>query len=115
MFVYAETYKNCLGGDHFVTQLEHMQFGLYLYLFVMTGILMRKGSSYYEVAICVGSFGIHFWAMKKFQRDFGQTWRSLPFRELVSEDEEEKLHAPKTPEDLRKRRETFTEPDLVPP
>lgn len=114
LFVYAESYKSCLGGDHFVTQLEHIHFALYLYIFVMVGILMRKGSSYCEVAICVGSLGIHYWSMQKFRRDFGQTWLSLPFRELASEDDEDKLNAPKTPEEFRKRKETFTEPDLIP-
>jgi len=115
LFVYAETYKDCLGGDHFVSQIEHIQFGLYLYLFVMVGILMRKASSNTEVAICAGSFGIHFWAMRKLARDFGQTWLSLPFRELASEDEEDKLNAPQTPEEFRKRKNTFTEPDIIPP
>jgi len=55
LFVYAETAKPDLGGEFFVTQLKHVQYGMHLYVVLMAGALLQRSSSTYPGIIAGAS------------------------------------------------------------
>eukprot|EP00931_Biecheleriopsis_adriatica_P077842 TRINITY_DN5132_c0_g1_i2.p1 TRINITY_DN5132_c0_g1~~TRINITY_DN5132_c0_g1_i2.p1 ORF type:complete len:796 (-),score=169.31 TRINITY_DN5132_c0_g1_i2:6-2393(-) len=80
LVVYAEGVKADLGGEFFVSQLWHLQQGLLIYILLMTGVLLERGSTYGPGMISASSLAmwLHFY------RRFGHKFHteSLPIREL---------------------------------
>mmetsp|Transcript_77288 Transcript_77288/g.250152 ORF Transcript_77288/g.250152 Transcript_77288/m.250152 type:complete len:1162 (-) Transcript_77288:249-3734(-) len=70
LFVYAETRKSDLGGDFFLRQLVHIQQGLFLYIVLMTGVLMEKSDSWVPGAISASSFAYLTNSFMRFQKEF---------------------------------------------
>jgi len=79
LLVFAETRKPDLGGYFWVSQLRHIFVGLYIYLSVMVGVFMRRGSTYWPMVISASAFVYVFWSRKRF--DLAFFWENLPFME----------------------------------
>jgi hypothetical protein len=77
LVVFAETRKHDLGGVFFVTQMWHVQFGLFIYLLLIVGILSNRGERG-QVVISALSFIYLLYSMHRF-RAFA--WEYLPFAE----------------------------------
>lgn len=82
LITFAETRKNDLGGQFFVQQLWHVQYGLILYVLLMCGVLAKHGDKGH-VVICALSFLYLFYSMHRFS---SFAWESLPFAEWCTEE-----------------------------
>merc|ERR1712039_881835 len=94
-FVYAETAKPDLGGEFFITQLKHVQYGMHLYVVLMTGALLQRSSTTYPGIIAGSALVVTIWARDKFKREF--RWEFLEFNELdeVLDEEHKRMRASK--------------------
>lgn len=70
LFVFAETKKADAGGDFFYESLVEVQQGLFLYIILMTGVLMEKAASWVPGAISAASFAWHLSSYFTFRREF---------------------------------------------
>mmetsp|Transcript_149497 Transcript_149497/g.272137 ORF Transcript_149497/g.272137 Transcript_149497/m.272137 type:complete len:818 (+) Transcript_149497:86-2539(+) len=53
---YAEGKKKDLGGAHFALQLLHVHLGLLIYIILMTGLMVQRGTSWGPAAISATTF-----------------------------------------------------------
>jgi len=74
---FAEARKPDLGGNFWVSQLEHLFIGLGVYTVMMTGVLWRRGRDYWPMIICAPSVLFVCVAYLRFQEEF--CWRKLPY------------------------------------
>jgi len=78
--VFCEKKKPDLGGVFYVTQLQHVQQGMFIYLILMTGVLLERASDMWPGFIA----GLCLIFMREsyagFKRQF--RWESLSFEEL---------------------------------
>jgi len=104
LLVYAEDPKPDLGGVFFVQQLVHLQKGLFIYLALMIGVLLRRGPSYGPVFVGVGALVYMAYKYDRFHVRFG-CWHTLPFEEVVD--------AAKHPKRVSSR-SSYVQPELDP-
>eukprot|EP00448_Togula_jolla_P016328 CAMPEP_0170583920 /NCGR_PEP_ID=MMETSP0224-20130122/8410_1 /TAXON_ID=285029 /ORGANISM="Togula jolla, Strain CCCM 725" /LENGTH=764 /DNA_ID=CAMNT_0010907315 /DNA_START=78 /DNA_END=2372 /DNA_ORIENTATION=+ len=102
LVVFAETKKPDLGGVFFCTQLHHLQQGMFLYIILMTGVLLQRDTHTYPGLIAGSSLVYMYFSYNKFR---GIRWQSLCFQELVegSKASEKKRVA---------SRDTYQQPEL---
>lgn len=79
LLVFAETRKTDLGGIFWVTMLEHLQYGLLVFVVLMIGVLSGRSYSPWPVVVAAPSLPFAILAVKMFQDDF--LWESLPLSE----------------------------------
>jgi len=84
LVVFAETRKPDLGGAFFVQQLQHLHKGLYIYVTLMIGVLLRRGRDYGPMIVAVGAMLYQYRVHEKFELWF--RWEQLPFEEIVNDD-----------------------------
>jgi hypothetical protein len=82
LFVYAESIKGDLGGEFVVTQLEHIQYALYLYVGLMTGLLHERAANKWPAVISFAAFGLVYACKRRFENKFMGQFTSLPFTEI---------------------------------
>jgi hypothetical protein len=88
LVMYAETKKEDSGGVFFVQALHQTQQGLFIYIAVMTGVLLERSASSVPGMIAACAFFGNGFFMKRFDDDF--RWESMDFKELDSLDEEDR-------------------------
>mmetsp|Transcript_118145 Transcript_118145/g.329434 ORF Transcript_118145/g.329434 Transcript_118145/m.329434 type:complete len:801 (+) Transcript_118145:70-2472(+) len=104
LLVFAETRKPDLGGYFWVTQLDHLQKGLLIYVLTMVGVLARTGHSRRPAGLALTALAL--WAVA-YRRMHAMRWRSLPLEELGEPSE----HAAA---ELRSSlRGTYVQPELL--
>jgi len=91
MFVFAETRKNDLGGVFWVRQLDHIQYGLFIYICLEVGCLAQRGDGNWPWMLSMPAFLIWAWMFTSFKR---LRWESLPFEEVAELSESAKAAAP---------------------
>jgi hypothetical protein len=77
--VFAETRKYDLGGPFFVKKMVHLQFGVGLYITLMTGIFLERSMRFGPVLISGSAFIYWFYCLWRFQGAFH--WEYLPFKD----------------------------------
>jgi len=103
LLVYAETRKADLGGHFWVTQLDHLQKGLVIYVATMVGVLFEKGRSRRPCTLALGALIYLAFSYRKFH---AMRWQTLPFQELANAEKAEG-HVRRT------TRETYVQPELL--
>lgn len=102
LFTFAESKKPDLGGMFWYTQLRHVQQSLFVYIALMTGVLMQKGSTVYPGCIAASSYAFLFYTYQRFKLF---RWENLEFEDVKEYDS----HA----RDLRKPTlNSYKQPDL---
>merc|ERR1719263_2753765 len=112
LFNFAEIVKPDLGGPFFVSQMKHVQQGLFIYITLMAGVLFYRGYAEDGVSgpggtpgiIAGGAFLYAIPMYNRFDRKFH--WVDLPY-EVVSRDDEQSV-----PKRLA-RRSTYQQPELM--
>jgi hypothetical protein len=87
LVTYAEVMKGDSGGCLFVQAVTQLQQGLFIYITLMTGVLLERADTVVPGAIAAAAFCVNGYAMKLFQDSF--RWESLDFKELDSCDEQD--------------------------
>eukprot|EP00927_Polykrikos_kofoidii_P041940 TRINITY_DN3581_c0_g1_i4.p1 TRINITY_DN3581_c0_g1~~TRINITY_DN3581_c0_g1_i4.p1 ORF type:complete len:902 (-),score=125.90 TRINITY_DN3581_c0_g1_i4:206-2911(-) len=100
--VYAEMKKVDLGGVFFVQQLVHLQKSMYLYGFLMIGVLLQRSSKVYPGVIAAGSVLYLHYSHTKFYSLF--EWQCLPLEHLKDAGKSRKRVA---------SRNTYEQPELL--
>lgn len=111
LLVYAEGRKPDMGGEYWVQQLHHLQEGLIIYIFVMTGVILDRASSgppgsgqgYVGIAVAVALL-YQVVSYNRFYHRFH--WRSMSLRDVKNDHKHEK----RTP-----TRRTYDQPELYDP
>lgn len=93
LFVYAETVKADLGGEFYVQQLKHLQEGLFIFVALMTGVLLQRSTSVVPAIIAGSSFVFVYYTYGSFKKDF--RWEFLEFAEIDDEAPEVPHRKPK--------------------
>jgi len=83
LFVFSEVRKPDLGGVFFFESMKHVQQGLFLYVALMTGVLMERASSLYPAGIAFLCLLYSVSEYRYFLREF--RWELLEFHELKGE------------------------------
>jgi len=81
LVVFAETRKDDSGGAFWVTQLEHLQFGLLIYITLQVGVLAERSETRFPYILTMPAYGIWLVMFIRFKQ--AMRWESLPFEELV--------------------------------
>jgi len=107
--VFAETKKPDLGGEFWVTSMKHCQFGVLVYILVMTAALYQRADSPYPAAIA-GLSLIH-WVDSVIAFNDKFCWESLSQEEVIAIQQQEELGQA---HQMRKAlRGTYIQPELV--
>jgi len=120
LFMFAETKKADLGGDFFFRQLVHTQQGLFLYVVLMTGVLMEMSDSWVPGAISASSFAYLMNTYYRFHAEFqlremglhemeGAGGPELARLGLYSDDRQ------RPPQEVSSTGEHYKQPELPPP
>lgn len=91
--VFSESKKADLGGVFFVAQLRHVQQGLFIYIILMTGVLMQRDRDWWPGMLAAGGLIFQYISYSKFQSTF--RWETLSFEQLTDiemKDEEGDVH-----------------------
>jgi len=105
LFTYAESKKPDLGGFFWYTQLRHIQQSLFIYIALMTGVLMQKGSTVIPGCIAASSYAFMFYTYQRFKLF---RWENLEFEDVKEYDS--------NTWDLRKpSRSSYKQPELPQP
>jgi len=91
LFVFAETRKNDLGGVFWVRQLDHIQYGLLIYIVLEVGCLAQRGDGNWPWMLSMPAFVIWAWMFARVKR---LRWESLPFEQVAGVTESAKGVAP---------------------
>ncbi|CAE7437319.1 ERD4 [Symbiodinium sp. CCMP2592] len=86
LLVYSETTKPDLGGEFWCLQLQHLQKGLFLYVALMTSVLLERSDSLGPPGIAAGAGVLLLQQYLQFKRKY--QWRCLPFEDLVHVDDD---------------------------
>lgn len=80
IIVFAETRKTDMGGMFWVTQLEHLQIGLMLYILLQVGVLAERCETRTPSLLTMPAFLIWVVMFRRFKQSL--LWKSLPFEEV---------------------------------
>jgi len=105
LFCFAETRKPDSGGYFWCTQLKHSQQGLFIYVALMTGVLLQKAYSVIPGIIAGSSFALLLYYYEQFKL---LRWEHLEFADVKEYDS--------LPGMLRdSTRISYKQPELPPP
>uniref|UniRef100_A0A7S1MH41 CSC1/OSCA1-like 7TM region domain-containing protein n=1 Tax=Alexandrium catenella TaxID=2925 RepID=A0A7S1MH41_ALECA len=93
LVVFAETRKTDLGGLFFVTQLKHVQQGEFVYVALMTGVLLQRSKTVVPGIVAACAFLPLFYTYNKFKK---YRWEYMEFSEV--KDYDQKLRDGEIPE-----------------
>jgi len=124
LFTFAETKKSDLGGDFFLRQLLHTQQGVFLYVVLMTGVLMERSDTWVPGAIAASSFAYLTNSFLRFQSEF--QLREMGLHEIQHEgsgDKSLRIYSiddssgsnEEEPPDQYQSDEHYKQPELPPP
>jgi hypothetical protein len=82
---FAEIRKPDLGGVFWVTQLRHVQQGMFIYLIVMTGVLLERDEKVWPGVICASAFAYLYFSYSRFNKIF--RWETLCLEDVALADE----------------------------
>ncbi|CAK9023214.1 unnamed protein product [Durusdinium trenchii] len=85
LFVWVEEKKSDLGGVFWVTSLEQVQQGLFLFVLLMTGVLAERASNFVPSFIAASSCVFVYWSYVSFKRR--HRWQHLEVEEILQEEE----------------------------
>mmetsp|Transcript_21295 Transcript_21295/g.45301 ORF Transcript_21295/g.45301 Transcript_21295/m.45301 type:complete len:875 (+) Transcript_21295:134-2758(+) len=78
-FVYVETRKADLGGVFWYTMLRHVQQGLFLFITLMTGVLLQRSRFWAPGIISAAAYIFQYFSFRRFHEQF--RWEFLDFQE----------------------------------
>jgi len=110
---FCEIKKPDLGGVFYVNQLMHVQQGSFIYIILMTGVLLERDATYYPCMISGSALIFQHISYARFKSNF--RWESLSFEEL-----EDLTHAPsmtskfcKSPAVQKSSSAKYEQPELI--
>jgi len=107
--VYAETKKADLGGKFWVLSLQHLQFGIIIYICGMSGVLAERSLTWKPMLLSICAVFYMLESMWVFKGKFH--WESVSHEEVVKTQRREEAGV-----DYRYRaamRDTYLQPELV--
>mmetsp|Transcript_31269 Transcript_31269/g.68508 ORF Transcript_31269/g.68508 Transcript_31269/m.68508 type:complete len:859 (-) Transcript_31269:347-2923(-) len=101
---YSESRKPDLGGVFWCTQLHHLQQGMFLYIMLMTGVLLERAS--HPLPGCIAGSCLVFMAIsyRRFQTFF--QWDHLPLEHTAADDGDVMKKQTST-------RQSYQQPELI--
>jgi len=81
LIVFGEIRKPDLGGVFFVTQLQHLLFGVGVYNLLMIGVLHGRAPTFFPAILAIPSLIYTLYCYRHFQTHF--IWTNLPFEEFI--------------------------------
>jgi hypothetical protein len=106
LLVFAEGRKPDLGGAFWVTQLKHIQCGLFLYVFLMVGVLSSRAATIGPTVVVAPAFIFLMRSYARFHSAF--EWEILPFEEMLKGQDLKIQSEPCT-------RDSYKQPELTKP
>jgi len=86
--VFCETKKPDLGGFFYVSQLHHVSEGLFIYIILMTGVLLERDLTMWPGLIAASGLIFQYLSYNRFKTIF--RWETLSFEDLAKFDEGKK-------------------------
>eukprot|EP00930_Biecheleria_cincta_P040959 TRINITY_DN28044_c0_g1_i1.p1 TRINITY_DN28044_c0_g1~~TRINITY_DN28044_c0_g1_i1.p1 ORF type:complete len:862 (+),score=124.99 TRINITY_DN28044_c0_g1_i1:35-2620(+) len=80
LLFYAEVRKPDQGGEFWCLQLQHLQHGLFIYVILMTGVLLQRASTSTPGVLAATSLFALASKYRRFHTEF--KWQSLPFEDI---------------------------------
>jgi hypothetical protein len=80
LVVFCESKKPDLGGVFYVSQLTHVSQGMFIYIVLMTGVLLERDLSMWPGLIAASGLIFQYMSYKRFTTSF--RWESLCFADL---------------------------------
>jgi ABC-type multidrug transport system fused ATPase/permease subunit len=81
LVVFCETKKPDLGGVFYVSQLTHVSQGMFIYIVLMTGVLLERDLSMWPGLIAASGLIFQYMSYTRFKNSF--RWESLCFEDLL--------------------------------
>jgi len=81
LLVFAEDRKPDLGGHFWVTQLQHVQYGLCIYVVLMVGVLSSRAATLGPTVVAAPAFIYLVRSYFRFHSEF--QWEYMPFEEFT--------------------------------
>merc|ERR1719284_1308658 len=82
--VFCETRKPDLGGFFYVSQITHVSQGLFIYIILMTGVLLERELTMWPGLICASGLIFQYLSYTRFKNSF--RWENLCFEDLKTLD-----------------------------
>merc|ERR1719291_1065776 len=82
--VFCETKKPDLGGVFYVSQLTHVSQGLFIYIILMTGVLLERDLTAWPGLIAASGLIFQYLSYNRFKTTF--RWQNLCFEDLKAHD-----------------------------
>merc|ERR1719230_265460 len=101
--VFCETRKPDLGGFFYVSQLTHVSEGLFIYIILMTGVLLERDLTAWPGLIAASGLIFQYLSYNRLKTTF--RWQNLCFEDMMELDEDK---------DGKPRKETgsYVQPEL---
>lgn len=87
LLVFAEGRKPDLGGHFWVTQLKHVQYGLFIYVMLMVGVLSSRAATLGPTVVTAPALVYLARSYLRFHSQF--QWEFMPFEEYTKENKEQ--------------------------
>jgi hypothetical protein len=85
--VFCETRKPDLGGFFYVSQLTHVSEGLFIYIILMTGVLLERDLTTWPGLIAASGLIFQYMSYSRLKTTF--RWQNLCFEDLMALDKDE--------------------------
>jgi len=103
--VFCETKKPDLGGFFYVSMLTHVSEGLFIYIILMTGVLLERDLTVWPGLIAASGLIFQHMSYKRFTTIF--RWENLSFEDL------RKFDTGSSKEEQRKSTGNYVQPEMV--
>jgi len=108
--VFCETRKPDLGGFFYVSQLTHVSEGLFIYIILMTGVLLERDLTAWPGLIAASGLIFQYISYNRFKTTF--RWQNLCFEDLKALDSGETDVKARTSTGTYKQQVLMSESDL---
>mmetsp|Transcript_51251 Transcript_51251/g.111195 ORF Transcript_51251/g.111195 Transcript_51251/m.111195 type:complete len:574 (+) Transcript_51251:1114-2835(+) len=93
LVAFVESRKPDMGGAFWPYQLQHVQEGIFIYVALMTGVLLKKASTRYPAAIAASAILFQAVSYYRFRHVF--RWHTLPLEHIENDESFQKRTATK--------------------
>jgi hypothetical protein len=103
--VFSENRKPDLGGVFFVSQIFHTSQGLFIYIILMTGVLLARDATVWPGMIAASTLIFQYISYKRLRTGF--RWETLCFEDLMN------IDTGKKGQDKRASTGTYQQPEMI--
>mmetsp|Transcript_39057 Transcript_39057/g.72304 ORF Transcript_39057/g.72304 Transcript_39057/m.72304 type:complete len:802 (-) Transcript_39057:47-2452(-) len=105
---FCETRKPDLGGDHWVQQMYHIHYGVFIYIILMVGVIGQRATTKGPCYFAAVSFV--WWGLSYYKFQTKLSWETLAFEEVVKT---EKVTFEKRKPTADSYRQAWLSPDIL--